>query len=154
MTAAMPCGVAGTGCTARRGAAAGDSGERRPEDVGRDSCGLVGAAVALGGDTSTDGGFGGAASTRGAATEARFAAALANGVSGLIVELDGVGIDGVALVTQLATDPATAAVPLVGFCAHTRVDLIKDARAAGATKVVARGELHRRLPQIAAQVFA
>ena len=90
---------------------------------------------------------------RGAATQARFAAALADGVSGLIVELVGVGIDGVALVTQLATDPATAAVPLVGFCAHTRVDLIKDARAAGATKVVARGELHRRLPQIAAQVF-
>jgi CheY-like chemotaxis protein len=91
---------------------------------------------------------------RGAATQARFESALADGASGLIVELDGVGIDGVALVTQLASDPATATLPLVGFCAHTRVDLINDARAAGATKVVARGELHRRLPEIAAQVFA
>ncbi len=90
---------------------------------------------------------------RGAATQARFAAAVAEGASGLIVELDGVGIDGVGLVTSLATDPATATIPLVGFCAHTRVDLIKEARAAGATKVVARGELHRRLPEIAAQVF-
>lgn len=90
---------------------------------------------------------------RGAATPARLEAALADGASGLIVELDGVGVDGVALVTKLAADPATAALPLVGFCAHTRVDLIKDARAAGATKVVARGELHRRLPEIAATVF-
>ncbi len=92
-------------------------------------------------------------SVRGAATPARLAAALADGASGLIVELDGVGVDGVALVTDLAADPATASLPVVGFCAHTRVELIKDARAAGAAKVVARGELHRRLPEIAAQIF-
>lgn len=85
---------------------------------------------------------------RGAATPARFAAALAEGAAGLIVELDGVGVDGIELVTRLGTDPGTAELPLVGFCAHTRVDLIKGARAAGATKVVARGELMRRLPDI------
>ena len=85
---------------------------------------------------------------RGAATPARFAAALTEGASGMIIELDGVGVDGVTLVTQLADAPTTAAVPLIGFCAHTRVDLIKGARAAGATKVVARGELIRRLPEI------
>ena len=87
--------------------------------------------------------------TRGAATLARLESALADGAAGVIIELDGVGIDGVALVTLLAADPATAGLPLVGFCAHTRVDLIKDARAAGATKVVARGELMRKLPEIA-----
>ncbi len=89
---------------------------------------------------------------RGAATKARFAAALTEGASGMIVELDGVGVDGVDLVTQLASGEATADVPLIGFCAHTRVDLIKGARAAGATKVVARGELVRRLPEIVSAV--
>jgi DNA-binding response OmpR family regulator len=92
-------------------------------------------------------------SARGTATPARLATALAEGVSGLILELDGVGVDGVALVTQLVTDPVTSAVPLVGFCAHTRVELIKGARAAGATKVVARGELVRRLPEIVQAVI-
>lgn len=91
-------------------------------------------------------------SARGAATPARFATALAEGASGLILELDGVGVDGIALVTQLVTSPATSSIPLVGFCAHTRVDLIKGARAAGATKVVARGELVRRLPEIVSAV--
>ena len=90
---------------------------------------------------------------RGAATESRFQAALAQeDASAILLELDGVGIDGVALVARLAGDPATAATPVIGFCAHTRVDLIEGSRAAGAAKVISRGELHRRLPQIAAQV--
>jgi DNA-binding response OmpR family regulator len=92
---------------------------------------------------------------RGAATESRFATALAEEQpAAILVELDGVGIDGVALVERLVADPATANTPVIGFCAHTRVALIKDARAAGAAKVVARGELHRRLPEIARQVLA
>lgn len=91
-------------------------------------------------------------SARGAATPARLATALTEGVSGLILELDGVGVDGIALVTQLVANPVTSSIPLVGFCAHTRVDLIKGARAAGATKVVARGELVRRLPEIVSAV--
>jgi DNA-binding response OmpR family regulator len=91
---------------------------------------------------------------RGAATEARFEKALAEeAASAIILELDGVGIDGVALVERLTADPATAGIPVIGFCAHTRVDLIKDARAAGAAKVVARGELHRRLLEISSQVL-
>jgi DNA-binding NarL/FixJ family response regulator len=92
-------------------------------------------------------------SARGTATPARFATALAEGASGLILELDGVGVDGIALVTQLVTNAETSSIPLVGFCAHTRVDLIKGARAAGATKVVARGELVRRLPEIVRAVI-
>jgi PleD family two-component response regulator len=91
---------------------------------------------------------------RGAATEARFQAALAEeDASAILVELDGVGVDGVALVTRLAGNPRTAEVPVIGLCAHTRVDLIADARAAGATKVISRGELHRRLPEVAARVL-
>ena len=90
---------------------------------------------------------------RGAATRARFEAALAEGAAGLVLELDGVGIDGLALVASLRTASATADVPLLGVCAHTRVELITGARAAGATRVVSRGELVRRLPQLAAELF-
>jgi DNA-binding response OmpR family regulator len=90
---------------------------------------------------------------RGAATPGRFATALDEGAAGLIIELDGVGVDGVELVARLAADPATTDLPVIGFCAHTNVNLIVDARAAGATKVVARGELVRKLPELARTVM-
>jgi CheY-like chemotaxis protein len=91
---------------------------------------------------------------RGAATERRLAAALEEGgVAGLIVELDGVAVDGETLVRRLKADPATEALPLLGFCGHTQADLIRAARAAGADRVVSRGELHRKLATIAAEVF-
>jgi DNA-binding response OmpR family regulator len=91
--------------------------------------------------------------SRGAATPGRFETALADGVDGLIIELDGVGVDGVAIVTRLRTESRTARLPIIGFCAHTRVELITQARAAGATKVVARGELMRKLPELVASVM-
>ncbi len=92
---------------------------------------------------------------RGTATQARFDAALAEGPpAAIVVELDGVGIDGVGLVERLTGDPASALAPVIGFCAHTRVELITEARAAGAAKVVSRGELVRRLPDLVAGVMA
>lgn len=89
---------------------------------------------------------------RGAATRARLDAAIAEGATAVVVELDGVGVDGPELVAELKTAPATAPLPVVGFCAHTRTDVIEGARAAGADRVVARGELVRRLASIAADV--
>lgn len=91
---------------------------------------------------------------RGAATRARFDAALVDGAAAIILELDGVGVDGVALVRDLKGTPETASIPLLGFCAHTRVELITAARAAGADRVVARGELTRRLPDLALALTA
>lgn len=90
---------------------------------------------------------------RGVATPGRLETALADGAAGLIIELDGIGVDGVALVTRLRTRATSAALPIIGFCAHTRVDLIKGARASGADKVVARGELVRKLPDLVTAVM-
>jgi DNA-binding response OmpR family regulator len=90
---------------------------------------------------------------KGAATLARLARALdETRPAAVLVELDGVGIDGVALVTELKGDVRTAGVPVIGFCAHTRTELIEDARAAGADRVVSRGELTNRLARIATEV--
>lgn len=90
---------------------------------------------------------------KGAATPARLARALdETRPAAVLVELDGVGIDGVALVTELKGDDRAAGVPLIGFCAHTRTELIQDARAAGADRVVSRGELTNRLVKIVTEV--
>ena len=89
---------------------------------------------------------------RGAATPARFATALAAGAAAAVIELDGIGIDGIELIEQLRSDTATADLPILGFCAHTRAELITGARDAGATKVVARGELVRKLPELIASL--
>jgi DNA-binding response OmpR family regulator len=89
---------------------------------------------------------------RGAASEGKLAAALADGPRALIVELDGVGVDGPALVAQLrSTSPA---LPILGFCAHTRAELITAAREAGATLVVSRGELTRRPAEVLDRLLA
>lgn len=90
---------------------------------------------------------------RGVATLARLTRALeATRPAAVIVELDGVGIDGVALVAALKRDGRTAAVPVIGFCAHTRTELLEGAREAGADRVVSRGELTNRLVRIATEV--
>ena len=89
---------------------------------------------------------------KGAATAARLATALETRPAAILVELDGVGIDGPAIVTELKAAPRTTDVPVVGFCAHTRTELIQAARDAGADRVVSRGELTHRLVRIAGEV--
>jgi DNA-binding NtrC family response regulator len=78
----------------------------------------------------------------GAATPARLAERLTDGAAALVVEIDGIGVDGPALIGMIrATNPR---LPILGFCAHTRAELMDAARTAGATLVVSRGELTRR----------
>ena len=89
---------------------------------------------------------------KGAATAARLATALETRPAAILVELDGVGVDGPAVVTELKAGTRTADVPVVGFCAHTRTELIQAARDAGADRVVSRGELTHRLVRIAGEV--
>ncbi len=89
---------------------------------------------------------------RGAASATRLRDALAAGAGAVVLELDGVDIDGPALVTELKDDPATASLPVLGFCAHTRLELIDAAKRAGADRVAARGELTRRLATIMAEL--
>ena len=45
----------------------------------------------------------------------------------------------------LASDPATAAVPTVGFVGHERTDVMQTARALGCGQVMAKGEFATKL---------
>jgi hypothetical protein len=46
----------------------------------------------------------------------------------------------------LAADPATAAVPTVGFVGHERLDVMETAKALGCRQVMAKGEFATKLP--------
>ena len=91
---------------------------------------------------------------RGVAKVARLDAALADGVpSAILVEIDGVDIDAPALTASLAGDDRRGEAPVVGFCSHMRTELMDDVRAAGADRVIARGELIRRLEAVMAEII-
>jgi len=51
---------------------------------------------------------------------------------------------------QLARDPATAAVPSVGFADHERLDLMETAAALGCRTVLAKGKFVSELPRLLA----
>jgi CheY-like chemotaxis protein len=48
----------------------------------------------------------------------------------------------------LATDPATAAIPTVGFVGHERLDVMETARALGCRQIMAKGEFATKLPSL------
>lgn len=58
----------------------------------------------------------------------------------VLVDLEAGGVDTVAVIAGLRDDPATADLPVLAFCGHTEEALMDRARAAGATRVVARGQ--------------
>lgn len=84
----------------------------------------------------------------GAASAARLRGKLADGARALVIEMDADGVDAIALIAALRDDPATSALPIAGFCAHTREELIGEAHEAGADVVVSRGAIVRKLPAI------
>lgn len=45
----------------------------------------------------------------------------------------------------LATDPATAGIPTVGFVGHERLDVMETAKALGCGQVMAKGEFAQKL---------
>ena len=71
----------------------------------------------------------------------------------ILVEIDGVDIDGPELIATIAADVRRHDAPVVGFCSHMRVDLMDAVRAAGADLVIARGELVRRLGPVMAELI-
>lgn len=48
----------------------------------------------------------------------------------------------------LAADPATAAIPTVGFVGHERTDVVETAKALGCGRVMAKGEFAGKLGAI------
>jgi CheY-like chemotaxis protein len=48
----------------------------------------------------------------------------------------------------LAADPATAAIPTVGFVGHEQADVMETARALGCRQVLAKGEFATKLPAL------
>lgn len=57
----------------------------------------------------------------------------------ILIDLEA-GDDAIAVIEGLQAKPATAGIPLAAFAGHTNVDLLDQARAAGADPVVARGQ--------------
>ena len=70
----------------------------------------------------------------------------------LVVQLDAGAFDGPDLVGALKGDPDRAAIPVLAFAGHTRVDVIRAARAAGCDRVVTRGELQLRLDALVGEL--
>ena len=65
----------------------------------------------------------------------------------VVVDLDARG-EPVAAIARLTADPATAGVPVLAYASHVREDVMAAARAAGAERVVARGQFARDLPAL------
>jgi CheY-like chemotaxis protein len=67
----------------------------------------------------------------------------------VLIDLDARWLDGADAVSRLRAAPQTAAVHIVAFVSHVRIDAIEAARAAGADRVLARSafvkELHTLL---------
>ncbi len=51
-------------------------------------------------------------------------------------------------ISALKADPAVSAIPIVAFVSHVQADLIAEARAAGADRVLARSAFFEKLPAI------
>lgn len=66
----------------------------------------------------------------------------------VIVDLNAEGIDTVSIVSSLKSDPASAAVPLVGFVRHEMSELIEAARRAGCDEVLSRNAFSKQLGAI------
>jgi CheY-like chemotaxis protein len=80
-------------------------------------------------------------------TDEALAAAQA-GARSLILDLDLRAGDPIALLQALRGVPATADLPVIAFVSHVREDRIQAARAAGATRVLARSAFVRDLPEL------
>lgn len=57
----------------------------------------------------------------------------------ILIDLEA-GDDAIAVIEHLRTEQPTRSIPLAAFAGHTNVDLLDQARAAGADPVVARGQ--------------
>lgn len=71
----------------------------------------------------------------------------------LLIDLEA-GDDAIEVIRSLRADPTTAGIPLAAFAGHTNVDLLDDAREAGAKPVVARGQAAMGTGKVVAAAIA
>ncbi|MEZ5401291.1 MAG: hypothetical protein R2729_16595 [Bryobacteraceae bacterium] len=75
---------------------------------------------------------------RTANTPAAAEAALREGASLLVIDLNCRELDPIALIRRLKQDPALKSVPVLGFVSHVQADRRREAAEAGCDRVVAR----------------
>ncbi len=95
---------------------------------------------------------------RGGGTEVRTARSAEDLVSGardggrlVLVDADSSRLPWVEAVGALRADPATAALPVVAFLSHVHASRAEAARAAGCSRVLARGAFVQELPRLLAK---
>jgi CheY-like chemotaxis protein len=69
----------------------------------------------------------------------------------VLVDADSGRLPWKAAVAALRAEPATAFLPVVAFVSHVQVDHAQAARAAGASRVLARSAFVKELPELVAQ---
>jgi CheY-like chemotaxis protein len=72
----------------------------------------------------------------------------------VLVDLDGSRVPWRDALVALRADPALGELPVVGFLGHVRADLAEAARAAGASRVLARSAFVAELPRLVAALAA
>jgi CheY-like chemotaxis protein len=66
----------------------------------------------------------------------------------ILLDLNSRAFPAVSWIRDLKSDPATQAIPIVGFVSHVQEQLIAEARAAGCDSVMARSAFTKNLPEI------
>jgi CheY-like chemotaxis protein len=74
-----------------------------------------------------------------------------DGASLVLVDADSERLPWREAVAALRATPELASLPVVAFLSHVRADRAEAARAAGATRVLARSAFVKELPQLVAQ---
>lgn len=69
----------------------------------------------------------------------------------VILDLNNSPAEPLELIADLKSDPALAAIPLIGFVSHVQADLIQAARERGCETVLARSAFSQNLPAILAR---
>jgi CheY-like chemotaxis protein len=71
----------------------------------------------------------------------------------VLVDADSERLPWQAAVAALRAEPATGALPVIAFVSHVRADRAEAARAAGASRVLARSAFVEQLPDLVAQAL-
>ena len=72
----------------------------------------------------------------------------------VIVDADSSRLPWAEAIGALRADPSVAAVPVIAFLSHVHAERAEEARAAGASRVLARGAFVQELPRLMAAAAA